>query len=91
LIYICRKDRGYQLFILWYKKSHANDIKEKLKLVRGTQVTKNKIQRAVNTIQNFYIDKGYLDVQVEVVQKNDTALNNHVIVGLTLIRMSEGR
>jgi outer membrane protein insertion porin family len=83
-IYLQERPRLSAFYFNGIKKSHANDIKEKLKLVRGTQVTKNKIQRAVNTIQNFYIDKGYLDVQVEVVQKNDTALNNHVIVGFNI-------
>ncbi|MFO7864825.1 MAG: outer membrane protein assembly factor BamA [Salinivirgaceae bacterium] len=66
------------------KKSHASDIKEKLNLVRGTQVTKNKIQRAINIIENFYVDKGYLDTKVDVVQKNDSVLNNHVVVGFII-------
>lgn len=83
-IYLQERPRLSAFYFNGIKKSQANDIKEKLKLVRGTQVTKNKIQRAVNTIESFYVDKGFLDVQVEVIQKNDTALNNHVIIGFEI-------
>lgn len=83
-IFLQERPRLSAFYFKGIKKSQATDIKEKLSLVRGTQVTKNKIQRALNVIKNFYIDKGYLDVDVNVVEKNDTALNNHVILGFEI-------
>lgn len=83
-IYLQERPRLAAFYFKGIRKSKATDIKEKLNLVRGTQVTKNKIQRAVNTIKNFFIDKGYLDTEVNVIQKPDTTLNNHVTLGFEI-------
>ncbi len=83
-IYLQERPRLSAFYFKGIRKSRASDIKEKLDLVRGTQVTKNKIQRAVNVIKNFFIDKGFLDTEVEVIQKPDSALNNHVILGFKI-------
>ncbi len=83
-IYLQERPRLSAFYFKGIRKSRASDIKEKLDLVRGTQVTKNKIQRAVNVIENFFIDKGYLDTEVEVIQKPDSALNNHVVLGFEI-------
>lgn len=85
-IYLQERPRLSAFYFKGIKKSQATDIKEKLNLVRGTQVTKNKIQRALNVIENFYIDKGYLNVDVDVIERNDTALNNHVIIGFEIAK-----
>ncbi len=83
-IYLQERPRLSAFYFKGIRKSQASDIKEKLTLVRGTQVTKNKIQRAVNTITNYYVDKGYLDANIEVIKKQDTALNNHVVLGFLI-------
>ncbi|ALO16571.1 Outer membrane protein Omp85 [Salinivirga cyanobacteriivorans] len=83
-IYLQERPRLSAFYFKGIRKSQASDIKEKLTLVRGTQVTKSKIQRAVNTISNYFVDKGYLDANVEVIQKQDTALNNHVVLGFDI-------
>ena len=62
------------------KKSDADDIREKIKLNRGKIVTDNLIITSKNTIKEFYIDNGYLDVDVNVTQTVDTASQNGVIV-----------
>ncbi|HKK59455.1 MAG TPA: outer membrane protein assembly factor BamA [Salinivirga sp.] len=83
-IYLQERPRLSAFYFKGIRKSQASDIKEKLTLVRGTQVTKSKIQRAVNTISNYFVDKGYLDANVEVIQKQDTALNNHIVLGFDI-------
>lgn len=62
------------------KKGDADDIREKIKLNRGKIVTDNLIVTSKNTIKEFYVDNGYLDVQVDVTQTVDTAAQNGVIL-----------
>jgi outer membrane protein insertion porin family len=62
------------------KKSDADDIREKIKLNRGKIVTDNLIVTSKNTIKEYYVDNGYLDVQVNVTQTVDTASQNGVIL-----------
>ena len=62
------------------KKSEADDLREKLKLVKGQVVTQNLLTNATNTVKNYYIAKGYLNVTVNITEFNDTSLKNHVLV-----------
>lgn len=62
------------------KKSEADDIREHLKLTRGTQVTDNLKTKAKSFIKDYFIDKGFLQAETEIVQKDDTSLANHVIL-----------
>jgi outer membrane protein insertion porin family len=63
------------------KKSDADDIREKIKLNRGKIVTDNLIVTSKNTIKEFFVDNGYLDVEVSVTQTADTSSQN----GVTLL------
>jgi len=60
------------------KKGEAEDLRGKLELLRGTQVTENTLSRSKNTIRNFFINKGYMNVEVDVKMEPDTLLVNHV-------------
>jgi outer membrane protein insertion porin family len=62
------------------KKSDADDIREKIKLNRGKIITDNLIVTSKNTIKEFYVDNGYLDVAVNVTQTVDTASQNGIIL-----------
>ncbi len=60
------------------KKGEADEIREKIKLLRGTQVTDNTISRSQGIIKNYYINKGYFNVDINVYQTPDTSMINHV-------------
>lgn len=62
------------------KKSDVDDIREKIKLNRGKIVTDNLIVTSKNTIKNFYVEKGYLDAKIDVIQTPDTTSQNGVIL-----------
>ncbi len=51
------------------KKSDADDIRQKIRLVKGDYVTDNMIMKTRNIITKFYNDKGYLNAEVDIVQK----------------------
>lgn len=60
------------------KKSDADDIREKIRLVKGDYVTDNLIIKTTNIIRKLYRDKGYLNVDIEIVQRRDSVTANEV-------------
>jgi outer membrane protein insertion porin family len=62
------------------RKSETNDIREKIKLIKGKVVTDNLKISTANTIKDHFIDKGFYNVEVEVNQVADSVLRNNVIL-----------
>ncbi|MBT3208351.1 MAG: outer membrane protein assembly factor BamA [Bacteroidetes bacterium] len=62
------------------KKSQTEDLNEKLNLLKGSQLTANVLNNSINKIKDYFIDKGFLNTEVTITQKNDTNLINHVIL-----------
>lgn len=65
-------------------KSEADDLREKIKLMRGTQVTDNTLITAKNTVRKHYVDKGYYNATVDIIQKDDTTMANTVILDIVV-------
>ncbi|GIV33539.1 MAG: outer membrane protein [Chitinophagales bacterium] len=66
------------------KKGEADDLREKIKLVKGRVVTENTKQTTVNTIKNFYREKGFLNVTVTIREIRDTLLVNSVMLDIEI-------
>jgi len=66
------------------KKSEADDIREKIKLIKGKIVTNNLIVTTKNTIKDFFVNKGYLDAQVNITQKPDSTQQNSLILYINI-------
>ena len=64
-------------------KSEADDIREKIILVKGKPVTENVKKNTYNTTKSYFLDKGFLNVTVEIKEQRDTILSNSVM--LTII------
>lgn len=60
------------------RKSEADDLREELGIVRGDPVNKNTVIRAKNIIDNFFIDKGFYNVNTRITQIRDTIAGNLV-------------
>ena len=60
------------------KKSDADNIREKIHLVKGDYVTDNLIMRTENIIKKYYTDKGYLNTEVDIKLQKDTSSGNSV-------------
>lgn len=70
------------------KKTDADDIREKIKLIKGKVVTDNLVVSTKNKIQEFYIDKGYLNAKVDITVKPDSIRRNNVEL---LINVNKGK
>lgn len=60
------------------KKGRQNDLREELDLIRGKVVSENLLINTKNTVHNYFIKKGYLKTEVNVIKKADSTTANNV-------------
>lgn len=61
--------RLYEFEIRGLRKGKAKNLREDLSLRAGDMITDNLKQRTVNEIKAYYVDKGYLNVNVNLEEK----------------------
>lgn len=66
------------------KKSEADDIRQKIRLVKGDYVTDNLLIKTRNIIKKYYSDKGFLNAEIDIVQKKDSIPANEVTLVLNI-------
>lgn len=62
------------------KKGEIDELSPKLGLIEGNQITPNISDRAILVVTKFLEEKGFHNVDVKVLQRNDPDKSNHVIV-----------
>lgn len=62
------------------KKGEVDDIRDKIKLVRGQVMTAHRLEVIKNKSTEFFVDKGYLNAQTTVTEDVDDSSSNVVIV-----------
>jgi len=60
------------------RKSEADDLRDELGMVRGNAVNKNVLMRSENTINQYFIDKGFYNVETNIRQVRDSANANQI-------------
>ncbi len=83
-IYLQERPRLSKFSFSGIKKSEADDLRETIKLVKGNQVTENLLITTTNTIKQYFIDKGFLNTEVNITQKDDSLLINNVILNILI-------
>src|SRR5665647_1052108 len=66
------------------KKSEKEDLELKIGIVKGNQITPDISDRAKKVIEKFMEEKGFLNVLVNVYQRNDPNKPGHVIVDINV-------
>lgn len=61
-------------------KGEVDKIREDINLYKEKIVTKNMLVTTKYKVKDFFVDKGYLNTNVEIIQKNDTLFKNHIIL-----------
>lgn len=59
-------------------RSDSQDLLEKINLMNGSQVTENILNNVERIIKDFYIEKGFFNVEVILTQKDDPKMPNSV-------------
>ena len=70
-------------------KSEADKIREKIKLERDKVITENVLATTKNSVRDFYIEKGYLNVVVDVNEVKDTSFANREILIIDVDKKSK--
>ncbi|WP_083570715.1 outer membrane protein assembly factor BamA [Mariniphaga anaerophila] len=81
-IYLQERPRLADVNFFGVSKSEKDDITEKVLLLKGSQVTDNQVNNAERTIKNIFLAKGFLNTEVNIVQRDDTAQNNSIILDI---------
>jgi outer membrane protein insertion porin family len=68
------------------KKSEEDDIREKIKLIKGKVVTEDLLLTTKNIVGDYYIDKGFLNTQVNIAEAPDATLPNNVVLTIAVNR-----
>jgi outer membrane protein insertion porin family len=70
-------------------KTEADDVREKIKLIKGKVVTDALIASNKSKIKEFFSNKGYLDIKVDVKIEKDEKLENGVILNIVVTKGSK--
>ena len=66
------------------KKGEIEDLEKTIPIQKGKQLNADAIDRSKLAISNFYHDKGFLETEVVVFQKNDPTVKGNVIVDISV-------
>ena len=66
------------------KKSEEEDIRAKMGIVKGNQLTPNMVDQAKIIIQRYYEDKGFKNADIEIVQHDDINNPDQIIVDVNI-------
>ncbi len=69
-----------EIHIQGVKKGERSDLETQIGMVKGSQVTPNLVDRAKKMIKKYFEGKGFSNVDVDIVQKNDIAHEGKVIL-----------
>ncbi|WP_299253827.1 outer membrane protein assembly factor BamA [uncultured Cytophaga sp.] len=72
-------------------KSEREDLEDKIDLARGRIVNDALIKNAKNKITEYYLEKGYLYAQVDMIQIKDTILENNIILRVDIDKKNKVR
>jgi len=71
------------------KKSETTDLEEKINLPVGSQVTAYLINTTKKIIKDHFVEKGFLNTEVDFIQKADPDQPNNVIISINVDKKSK--
>jgi outer membrane protein insertion porin family len=83
-IYLKQRPRISQVNYNGVKKGEREELEARLGFRKGYQVTPNLIDRAKTVIQKYFDGKGFKNVAVDIVQKEDLSHEGEVIVDVNI-------
>ncbi|UOQ73778.1 outer membrane protein assembly factor BamA [Hymenobacter cellulosilyticus] len=72
-------------------KGQADDLKNKIKLIRGKVVTDALLNNTKSQVRKFYTNKGFLDAKATITQTPDSSLSNSVVLNISVDKGSKIR
>lgn len=66
------------------KRGDVKDVYDKVAIMEGAQVTPFLIKRAEKYVRDYFVGKGFYNVDVKVNQRNDAEKDNHVVLDIVV-------
>lgn len=79
-IHLTERPRLSKFTFTGVRKGEIENLREEIKIMAGDVITDNVLIRTKNIIKTYYIDKGFLNVEVDIAQKRDTTRENNQIL-----------
>ncbi len=79
-IYLQERPRLSEINFTGLKKSEKEAISDKIAMMKGSQVTTYLINRAEKYIKDYFVEKGFYNTEVKIVQRDDPDKPNHVFL-----------
>lgn len=73
------------------RRSDVTKLTEKMNLIRGDVVTENMLFRATKIIEDYYVEKGFLNPTINITQEADTIRANSINLSFDIDRGSRTR
>ncbi|MDR2362563.1 MAG: outer membrane protein assembly factor BamA [Prevotellaceae bacterium] len=85
-IYLAERPRVSLWKFSGIKKGAQEDLTGRLNLRRGSEYSEFVINTAIDNIKKYYAEKGYLNAEVNIIQTNDTIVNNAIQITFDIDR-----
>lgn len=66
------------------KKGKQETLREDIRLIRGKVITPNLIDQTRRKVKNYFVDKGYFNTEVEIIEELDSNLSNSSILTINV-------
>jgi len=83
-IRLTERPRLSRLRLHGLNKNETKDVGEKIKLKPGNQITENVLNNTQTIIRKHFVDKGFFNIKIDIVEKADTSPGNRVFVDITV-------
>ncbi|MDC1105797.1 outer membrane protein assembly factor BamA [Prolixibacteraceae bacterium] len=83
-IFLQERPRLSKVNFAGVSKGEREDIEEKVLLLKGSQVTDNSVNTAKRIIQSMMREKGFLNTEVTIVQRDDPDMKNYLILDINV-------
>lgn len=83
------KPRLSKFQIKGLKKGDADNVREKISLIRGKSINDAIIKSTSNTIKKYFLEKGFYNTKVTITQEEDTAVVNSIILKINVVKGSK--
>jgi outer membrane protein insertion porin family len=83
-IQLKERDRISSYTLNGVRKAEKQDLDDKLQIRRGSQITPNVLNNIDHILSKHYIEKGFLNVDVQFTQREDTLQENRVILDINV-------
>ncbi len=84
--YLKERPRLLRITFKGIRKNEKSDIEEKINVMAGSQVTESLINTTTKIIRQHFVEKGFLNCKVNIIQKQDPRFQNTVILEADIVK-----